>query len=315
MPPKQNKPPKKAKRRDDSSDSDDDLQPSGPPASTTLPPVTQQALENAAPGIWYTPAPQGYKFVNTKPKNLAERIQALRGGKKKKPKAPKPPPPDTKEFYDSKGAVEQPPDGANVMKEAESCLTCISQGGNCHGTTVSSGKCLSCRGIGITAPRQVRTCRWRQPQKGVYTFNKHLEVNGVKQVEKNTSKYKQANKKPDSDAEAELSFLTIWDFAADSHTAALLRWLAALVVDNGFLTEDLNLDALANVARARYVYASRNPQTFPSPQVQQQVMLALNEIYSRLKDMKKNGSVITMGDLLEILPFDHPAYMEDSDDE
>lgn len=292
--------------------SKEEATPSHGPSSHAAQPSLQD-LEDAPPGEWFPDPPPNYKFVNEIPKHLLTKNDDGPGQRSRRANTK----PDTKEFYDSKNSVEQPPDGDQVKEEDEACLTCISQGGNCHGTSVKDGKCESCRGIGPDPGklRQQRVCRWKQPTKGVYTYVKHQEVNGGVIIKRNTAAWKKANANEDDPDEAAASetehdeIVLIWHFPYGGYPHALLRWLAALLVDNGMLTDDQNLDALIIITRARFRYARRNPQTFSSEQVQREVLQALNEIYWRLDDMKQNDMIIVEDDILEMVPDDHNAYV------
>lgn len=322
-----NKTKKKNNKTENSNNSDtlqNIAQPVTKPPSLSSPASqpSSQELETADPGEWYPHPPHNYRFVNTIPKYLIDQKEGDKeDGQRKKARSHHKVKPDTKEFYDSKNSVEQPPDGDEVKEEDEACLTCISQGGTCHGTSVMDGKCESCRGLGPEPGkfRQQRVCRWKQPTQGVYTYIRHQEVNGGTLIKRNTAAWRKTHNNredPDEDAESEPDFqyVTIWHFPYGSYPHALLRWLAALVVDNGLHTDDLNLNALISITRARYVYASRNPKTFINTPTQQSVLQALNEIYHRLKTMEQNGMVIVLEDILEMIPEDHPAHLSSCDD-
>ncbi|KAK5093115.1 hypothetical protein LTR70_004949 [Exophiala xenobiotica] len=90
--------------------------------------------------------------------------------------------------YLKKGAIPQPPDGADVKVAgfAARCLTCIRYNRPCHGTGVENGECETCRKLHGGKNASKRTCVWINPSKNHWTYPAAHAAKGGRQNHANT---------------------------------------------------------------------------------------------------------------------------------
>jgi len=90
--------------------------------------------------------------------------------------------------YLKKGAIPQPPDGADVKVAgfAARCLTCIRYNRPCHGTEVENGECETCRKLHGGKNATKRTCVWIDPSKNYWTYPAAHAAKGGRQNHANT---------------------------------------------------------------------------------------------------------------------------------
>ncbi|KAK5942006.1 hypothetical protein PMZ80_005957 [Knufia obscura] len=222
---------------------------------------------------------------------------------------------ETTEQYESKGSIVQPPNGLNVKRHKEdSCLTCIKQGGTCHGTDVVDGRCKNCRGgdvklnkKGVMAPsRARRTCRWKQPHLGLWTYEAHANHHDpTRRIYENTKKGR---------FEREMTNQELWPdifdippSGASRYWADLLRWIAAGVVDNGGVSNDVsaNLDGMLEITLRRLAHVNLQ-SVIPDQRVRREVFNAVNEIYLRLLLWHQEERGMTAAEVQNLLPNGHP---------
>lgn len=268
-------------------------------------------------GGFFPQPPPGYVFHNTsscdagkarKTKELVEKINKTKAR------------PNTKGYYESKGSIVQPQDGANVKRDKkDKCLTCISQGSACHGTEVTKGSCRVCNGgvdpnkpaskdkEGNTKPntrtRAQRTCRWKQPDKNIWTYKDHQEhYDPARTIYKNTKLGRLQR-----EMTKQKLWPNVWDLAPQSHEGQILQWIAAGMVNSGGLSNDArgNLDAVMEVTMRRMSYVAR-ASTIPDQRTRQEVVAAVNEIYLRLLLARENGTGFTEQQIRNLLPENHP---------
>lgn len=90
-------------------------------------------------------------------------------------------------FFKDRGAVQKPADGDQSKTKEQRCLTCINQGGSCHGTDVVEGQCRACRGIPVNAgnARRKRVCLWLDPDNNILTYAEAQRDAGTTRNERN----------------------------------------------------------------------------------------------------------------------------------
>jgi len=269
---------------------------------------TLQPYNASVMAAWFPQPPQGYVFQNTSavdPEKARQTDELCLRLNKRSTKA------RTKERFEAKGSIVRPPNGTNVKEEQESCLTCINQGCKCRGTDVEDGKCYNCRGgdwatlaNGQQKPtRAVRICRWKQPDKEIWTYEDHASYyDPDHRIPGNTKKGRFEREMTKNDL-----WPTILDIPPQSHESQILRWITANMVTAGGLNDDSarNLDGMIEQTMRSLTYVSR-ASTIADPRVRRQVAAAVNEIYLRLLLWHERGRGIDTREIRELLPDTHP---------
>lgn len=225
---------------------------------------------------------------------------------------------NTREYYDSKNARDKPDDGITTKLEGDKaqCLTCINQGATCHGTDVVGGKCRGCRGENKDGKRtrQIRICRWREPENEIFTYLDHKTVypkgkDDIKQAEpagisRNNNgvegdEINESNDNIDHCLVLEM-FITVYDIA-DTYAKQVLNAMVATVFDGGWTSdeEEANIGALLSVAQECF-------EKLPTDRVQ--CKAAVEEVHDILTKMLLLGHFINYQGMSDLLPNSHPAY-------
>ncbi|KAK5093121.1 hypothetical protein LTR70_004944 [Exophiala xenobiotica] len=278
------------------------------------PPMRPTAQENQ--GLFFPQPPPGYSFQNTsssdpeKARKTRELVEKMNKTKTR---------PNTKKYYENNGSIEQPQDGKNVKRDKkDKCLTCISQGAACHGTEITGGSCRICKGrVDKTKPasndkedtkpslkpKAQRTCRWKQPDKNIWTYKDHQQrYDPDRTIYKNTKLGRLQR-----EMRKQKLWPNVWDLAPQSHEGQILRWIAAGMVNSGGLSNDprANLDAMMEVTMRRMSYVAR-ASNIPDQRIRQEVVAAVNEIYLRLLLAREDGTSFTEQQIRALLPENHP---------
>ena len=265
------------------------------------------ALDNSVP--FFPQPPQGYVFQNTgssDPAKLQQTKKLVALLNKKETKA------QTKAEFEAKGSIVQPPDGDNVKRhKADSCLTCIAQSAGCQGSDVDKGECRNCRGGDKKKmadgtekkSRAARKCRWKQPERGIWTYRDHIQHHDPeRQLPQNTKRGRYEREMTKQNL-----WPNIWDIPPQSHEGQILRWIAAGVATAGGLSNDsqTNLDAMIEITLRRVAFVSL-ASNIPDDRTRREVVAAVNEIYMRLLLAREDDAGLTRQQIRNLLPDGHP---------
>lgn len=319
-----NKRPNEAGRGEDSDSDSSDSEPDVPVNASLQtylglpglnPPLRHLSMRPMAQdnqGLYFPQPPPGYLFQNTSSSD-PEKVQKTRALVQKMNKTKTRP--NTKGYYEGRGSVVQPQDGENVKRDKkDKCLTCISQGAACTGTEVVGGSCRVCNGRTDKTKsasekkegdnkRAQRVCRWKQPDKNIWTYKDHQEYHDPdRAIYKNTKLGRMQR-----EMTKQKLWPNVWDMAPQSHEGQILRWIAAGMVNSGGLSNDArgNLDAMMEVTMRRMAYVAR-ASNIPDPRTRREVVAAVNEIYLRLLLAREDGTGFTEQQIKLLLPDNHP---------
>jgi len=253
--------------------------------------------------------PQGYTFRNTgssdpvKSRQTQELLSQFNKASNR---------PTTREGFDAKGSIVQPPNGDNVKRDgADRCLTCIQQGGSCHGTNVQNGRCHNCTGGDsqtmasgeVKYSRKHRDCRWKEPDNNIYTYEDHIKHYPTKRRLPQNTKLGVFQRS----MTAGNLWPTILDIPRQTYEGQLLRWVARHAVDAGDVQADAarNLDNMIQIAATAMAYVG-SASNIANPQTREQVRAAMNEIYLRLMLWHEQRRGISAHEMRDLLPYGHP---------
>lgn len=209
--------------------------------------------------------------------------------------------PNSREFYDSKNARDKPDDGMHAKRDDESCLTCVKQGARCHGESVVDGKCRTCRGFNRHGQRTrgIRTCRWREPENGIFTYLDHQKAYSKGKGVEATGDNEDSKEDELEFADNIGIFSTVHDMV-DPYAKEVISAMAATVFDGGWASSDTeaNLKCLVTLAK-QYSKLLGHERS--------QLGDVVEDIVQIFSCMLLLGDFVTYRRLTDLLPPSHPA--------
>lgn len=215
------------------------------------------------------------------------------------------------EHFQKRGAAEKPADGPNTKAANKRCLTCIQQGGVCHGTDVEGGRCRACRGIPVNPgkSRRSRKCYWLETNNNIFTYAEAKRVYEGTRIPINERAVVPAPPAPE-EANAVLNAPGLFDIDPESGDLETLTELVGRLWDTRRFTTngDVNLVTIRDAARSQYqqLAITMSPEELAASHTANHLRTIITAAEAMMRREAPDEVLVPLA-LLHLLPEGHPG--------